>query len=91
MENITAKEAEKIMVPTQYEYTYNDFLGDGPYEKLYSYFGLPLVMSREVIKMADNAKKVGFIHPETKEYMEFDSPLPEYFERFLKGKRYGIV
>lgn len=38
-----------------------------------------------------HAKKVGFIHPETKEYMEFDSPLPEYFERFLKGKRYGIV
>lgn len=60
MENITAKEAEKIMVPTQYEYTYDDFLGDGPYEKLYSYFGLPLVMSREVIKMADNAKRVGF-------------------------------
>lgn len=60
MENITAKEAEKIMVPTQYEYTYDDFLGDGPYEKLYSYFGLPLVMSREVIKMADNAKQVGF-------------------------------
>lgn len=58
--NITAKEAEKIMVPTQYEYEYNDFLGDEPYEKLYSYFGLPLVMSREVIKMADNAKNVGF-------------------------------
>ena len=60
MENITAKEAEKIMVPTQYEYEYDDFLGDAPYEKLYSYFGLPLVMSREVIKMADNAKRVGF-------------------------------
>lgn len=60
MENVTAKEAEKIMVPTQYEYEYDDFLGDVPYEKLYSYFGLPLVMSREVIKMADNAKRVGF-------------------------------
>ena len=58
--NVSAKEAEKIMVPTQYEYEYNDFLGDAPYEKLYSYFGLPLVMSREVIKMADRAKEVGF-------------------------------
>ena len=58
--NIGAKEAEKIMVPSQYEYEYNDFLGDEPYEKLYSYFGLPLVMSREVIKMADRAKSVGF-------------------------------
>ncbi|MBO7251780.1 MAG: DUF927 domain-containing protein [Oscillospiraceae bacterium] len=56
----TAKEAEKIMVPTQYEYEYDDFLGDAPYEKLYSYFGLPLVMSREVIKMADRAREVGF-------------------------------
>lgn len=59
-ENFSAKEAEKIMVPAQYEYEYNDFLGDEPYEKLYSYFGLPLVMSREVIKMADRAKSVGF-------------------------------
>ena len=58
--NITAKEAESIMTPTQYEYEYEDFLGDAPYEKLYSYFGLPLVMSREAIKMSDNAKRVGF-------------------------------
>lgn len=60
MENIAAKEVERMMVPTQYEYEYDDFLGDGPYEKLYSYFGMPLVMSREVIKMADNARRVGF-------------------------------
>lgn len=31
-----------------------------------------------------HAKKIGFIHPETNEYMEFDSPLPEYFEELLK-------
>ena len=30
-----------------------------------------------------HAKKIGFIHPSTKEYMEFDSLLPEYFTRFL--------
>lgn len=30
-----------------------------------------------------HAKKIGFIHPRTKEYMEFDSPLPDYFVRFL--------
>lgn len=57
---MTAKEAESMMIPTQYEYMYDDFLGDDPYEKLYSYFGMPLIMSREVIKMADNAKRVGF-------------------------------
>lgn len=38
-----------------------------------------------------HAKKVGFIHPKTKEYVEFDSALPEYFEKFLRGKRNGIV
>ena len=30
-----------------------------------------------------HAKKIGFIHPKTNEYMEFDSQLPEYFEKFL--------
>ncbi|MBR1749630.1 MAG: RluA family pseudouridine synthase [Ruminococcus sp.] len=34
-----------------------------------------------------HAKKLGFIHPETKEYMEFDSQLPEYFEDVLKKIR----
>ena len=34
-----------------------------------------------------HAKKVGFIHPRTKEYMEFDSQIPDYFERFLNKKR----
>lgn len=33
-----------------------------------------------------HAKKIGFIHPTTKEYMEFDSELPEYFKKFLSGK-----
>lgn len=31
-----------------------------------------------------HAKKIGFVHPRTGEYMEFDSELPDYFKRFLK-------
>ena len=31
-----------------------------------------------------HAKRIGFIHPRTGEYMEFDSPLPEYFIKFLQ-------
>lgn len=31
-----------------------------------------------------HAKQIGFIHPKTGEYMEFESPLPEYFEKFLE-------
>lgn len=31
-----------------------------------------------------HAKVLGFIHPDTNEYMEFDSDLPEYFENLLR-------
>lgn len=30
-----------------------------------------------------HAKKLGFIHPETRQYMEFETELPEYFKNFL--------
>ncbi|KGG81101.1 pseudouridine synthase [Caloranaerobacter azorensis H53214] len=30
-----------------------------------------------------HAKVIGFIHPRTKEYMEFDSELPDYFKKVL--------
>ncbi len=32
-----------------------------------------------------HAKKIGFVHPRTGEYMEFDSELPGYFVKFLKS------
>lgn len=31
-----------------------------------------------------HAGELGFVHPRTKEYMEFNAPLPEYFTNFLK-------
>ncbi len=31
-----------------------------------------------------HAKKLGFVHPTTKEFLEFESELPEYFVDFLK-------
>jgi len=34
-----------------------------------------------------HAKKVGFVHPVTNKYMEFESDLPDYFEDFLKRCR----
>ena len=30
-----------------------------------------------------HAKKLGFIHPTTQKYMEFESPLPDYFQAKL--------
>ncbi len=34
-----------------------------------------------------HARTIGFIHPTTDEYMEFEAPLPEYFEKLLKKLR----
>ncbi len=34
-----------------------------------------------------HARKIGFVHPRSNEYMEFESDLPDYFERFIKRKR----
>ena len=32
-----------------------------------------------------HAKKIGFIHPVTNEYLEFESELPEYFKEFIRA------
>ena len=34
-----------------------------------------------------HAMTIGFVHPSTKEYVEFEAPLPEYFEELLKKLR----
>ncbi len=38
-----------------------------------------------------HAKTIGFVHPRTGEYLEFDSPLPPYFTQFLErcGSEWG--
>lgn len=70
---IDAKEAEAIMIPKEYNYEYNDFLGDEPYEKLYSLSGgSQYILNREVIRVADRARKVGFknFKSQWKKYLE---------------------
>lgn len=58
-----------------------------------SYIGYPLAGDevygpKKVIKELGgqclHARKIGFIHPHTKEYMEFTSELPAYFNSFLE-------
>ena len=34
-----------------------------------------------------HARVLGFVHPVTGEYMEFESPLPEYFQKLLERCR----
>lgn len=58
-----------------------------------SYIGHPIVgdpvygYSKQKFKLEGqmlHAKKLGFIHPSTGQYMEFDSELPEYFKKIIE-------
>lgn len=54
---------------------HHPLLGDdvyGPNKVPYSLIGQTL-----------HARTLGFIHPRTKQYMEFEAPLPEYFQKLL--------
>lgn len=54
-------------------YIRHPVLGDDVYGKAY----------KGIEGQCLHAKKIGFIHPLTREYMEFDSELPEYFRKIL--------
>ncbi len=45
----------------------------------------PSKVIKELNGQCLHAKKIGFIHPISGEYLEFDSELPEYFRKFLKS------
>ena len=42
---------------------------------------------KELLGQCLHAGLIGFIHPRTGEYLEFEAPLPEYFDNFLKKLR----
>ena len=54
-------------------YIGHSILGDDVYGKPYKAFEGQCL----------HARKIGFIHPATNEYMEFTSELPEYFQKVL--------
>ncbi|MDE5945826.1 MAG: RluA family pseudouridine synthase [Oscillospiraceae bacterium] len=54
-------------------YIRHPVLGDDVYGKAY----------KGIEGQCLHAKKIGFIHPSTGKYMEFDSELPEYFRKIL--------
>lgn len=37
-----------------------------------------------------HAKIIGFVHPRTQEYMEFEAPLPQYFENLIKKLKKNV-
>ncbi len=61
-----------------------------------SYIGYPIIGDTVYGRKNDrygingqalHAKKLGFVHPTRGEYMEFESPLPDYFENLLEELR----
>ncbi len=47
----------------------------------------PKKVIRELDGQCLHAKLIGFVHPRTGQYMEFETPLPEYFTKFLSKLR----
>ena len=52
-------------------------------DEVYSNAKSPYKVSGQTL----HAMTIGFNHPTTKEYMEFEAPLPEYFEDILRKLR----
>lgn len=52
-------------------------------DEVYSSRKSPYKLDGQVL----HAMTIGFIHPRNEEYMEFDAPLPEYFEDLLRKLR----
>ncbi|MGL5915422.1 MAG: RluA family pseudouridine synthase, partial [Culicoidibacterales bacterium] len=38
-----------------------------------------------------HAKTLGFIHPKTEEYLEFSTPLPDYFTEVIETLRQQVI
>ena len=43
----------------------------------------PKINKLKVVGQTLHAKKLGFIHPSKNEYVEFNSELPEYFQKII--------
>jgi 23S rRNA pseudouridine1911/1915/1917 synthase len=52
-------------------------------DEVYSNHKCPFKLQGQAL----HAMTIGFIHPTTGEYMEFEAPLPEYFDNLLANLR----
>lgn len=61
------------------QYIGHSLVGDPVYGPMKAHFSLKGQML--------HAKTLGFMHPVTEEYMEFDSPVPDYFQEIISSLR----
>ncbi len=75
--NFTLETGRTHQIRVHMSYIGHPILGDDVYGKAF----------KGIDGQCLHAKKIGFVHPSTGEYMEFDSELPEYFLKILKKVR----
>ena len=61
LESGKVESPEIVFLPEKYEYTYQDFLTEAPYEKLYDLHASPFLFQTAVVKMNARAKEVKFV------------------------------
>ncbi len=66
-------------IRVHFSYIKHAVVGDPLYGSGKKHFGVTSQML--------HAEKLGFVHPKTQKYMEFTSPLPEYFQNILEQLR----
>ncbi|MBQ6951268.1 MAG: DUF927 domain-containing protein [Clostridia bacterium] len=83
MESGNAANPELVFLPEKYEYTYQDFLTEAPYEKLYDLHASPFLFQTAVVKMNARAKEVKFVG--------FKDMLKRYLETRQSERRKNLV
>jgi len=83
MEPAKVANPEVVFLPEKYEYSYEDFLTEAPYEKLYDLHASPFLFQTAVVKMNARAKEVKFVG--------FKDMLKRYMEAQQSERRKNLV
>lgn len=83
METANVANPEVVFLPEKYEYTYDDFLTEAPYAKLYDLHASPFLFQTAVVKMNARAKEVKFVG--------FKDMLKRYMEAQQTERRKNLV
>lgn len=83
MKQANVANPEVVFLPEKYEYSYEDFLTEEPYEKLYDLHGSPFLFQTAVVKMNARAKEVKFVG--------FKDMLKRFLETKLTERRKNLV